>query len=153
MVPAHSPLNLGCPEGRSTSPPPPQKISLNATARTQSRPGFLRCPVVPLFPFLGGLGSLFNPFKQIRAPFLSLGSWAAQVPFFQGLGSLRSPFSPHYPFKDPFFIPGLLLGIATRMPSSAHISQPPGYWATQVSRCLEGEETSPPRCMSGDFSV
>ena len=38
--------------------------------------GLLGCPVVPLFPFLGGLGSLINPFKQ-RAPFLSLGYWAA----------------------------------------------------------------------------
>ena len=37
---------------------------------------FLGCPVVPLFPFWVGLGSLINPFKQKRAPFLSLGSWA-----------------------------------------------------------------------------
>ena len=33
----------------------------------------LGCPVVPLFPFLGGLGSLTNPFKQRRVPFLILG--------------------------------------------------------------------------------
>ena len=29
----------------------------------------LGCPVVPLFTFLGGFGSLINPFKQKRAPF------------------------------------------------------------------------------------
>ena len=30
-----------------------------------------------LIPFLGGLGSLINPFKQKKAPFLDLGYWAA----------------------------------------------------------------------------
>ena len=34
----------------------------------------LGCPVVPFFPFWGGLGSLINPFKQKKAPvFFSLG--------------------------------------------------------------------------------
>ena len=36
-----------------------------------------RMPSSTLIPFLGGLGSLINPFKQKRAPFLSLGYWAA----------------------------------------------------------------------------
>ena len=36
-----------------------------------------RMPSSALIPFLGGLGSLMNPFKQKRAPFLSLGYWAA----------------------------------------------------------------------------
>ena len=36
-----------------------------------------RTPRSTLIPFLGGLGSLINPFKQKRAPFLSLGYWAA----------------------------------------------------------------------------
>ena len=36
-----------------------------------------RMPSSALIPFLGGLGSLINPFKQKRAPFLSLGYWAA----------------------------------------------------------------------------
>ena len=38
---------------------------------------FPRMPSSTLIPFLGGLGSLMNPFKQRRAPFLSLGYWAA----------------------------------------------------------------------------
>ena len=40
-------------------------------------------PSSTLIPFLGGLGSLINPFKQKRAPFLSLGYWAAwsRVPY------------------------------------------------------------------------
>ena len=36
----------------------------------------LGCPEMPLFPFLGALGSPINPFKQKRAPFLILGYWA-----------------------------------------------------------------------------
>ena len=36
-----------------------------------------RMPSSTLIPFLEGLGSLINPFKQKRAPFLSLGYWAA----------------------------------------------------------------------------
>ena len=36
-----------------------------------------RMPSSTLIPFLGGLGSLINPFMQKRAPFLSLGYWAA----------------------------------------------------------------------------
>ena len=36
-----------------------------------------RMPSSTLIPFLGGLGSLINPFKQKRAPFSSLGYWAA----------------------------------------------------------------------------
>ena len=36
-----------------------------------------RMPSSALIPFLGGLGSLVIPFKQKRAPFLSLGYWAA----------------------------------------------------------------------------
>ena len=38
-----------------------------------------RMPSSALFPFLGGLGSLINPFKQKRAPFLIPGYWATQV--------------------------------------------------------------------------
>ena len=38
-----------------------------------------RMPSSTLIPFLGGLGSLINPFKQKRAPFLSLGYWAAKI--------------------------------------------------------------------------
>ena len=38
--------------------------------------GLSRMPSSTLIPFLGGLGSLTNPFKQNRAPFLSLGYWA-----------------------------------------------------------------------------
>ena len=37
----------------------------------------LGCPVVPLFPFWGVLGSLINALKQKGAPFLSLGYCAA----------------------------------------------------------------------------
>ena len=37
-----------------------------------------RMPSSTLIPFLGSLGSLINPFKQKRAPFFSLGYWAAQ---------------------------------------------------------------------------
>ena len=36
-----------------------------------------RMPSSTLIPFLGGSGSLINPLKQKRAPFLSLGYWAA----------------------------------------------------------------------------
>ena len=35
-----------------------------------------RMPSTTLFPFFGGVGSLINPFKQKRAPFLILGYWA-----------------------------------------------------------------------------
>ena len=35
-------------------------------------------PSSTLIPFLGGLGSLINPFKQKRAPFLSLDYRAAK---------------------------------------------------------------------------
>ena len=38
-----------------------------------------RMPSSALIPFLGGLGSLINPFKPKRAPCLSLGYWAAEV--------------------------------------------------------------------------
>ena len=39
---------------------------------------FLGCPYCALIPFLGGCRfPLSNPFKQKRAPFLSLGYWAA----------------------------------------------------------------------------
>ena len=37
------------------------RSALRLHAFTSSRPT-LGCPVVPLFPFLGGLGSLINPF-------------------------------------------------------------------------------------------
>ena len=44
-------------------------------AKTEGVLGQL-CPVVPLFPFWGGLGFLINPFQHKRAPFLILGYWA-----------------------------------------------------------------------------
>ena len=37
--------------------------------------GLARMPSSTLIPFLAGLGSLINPFKQKRAPCLSLGYW------------------------------------------------------------------------------
>ena len=38
-------------------------------------------PVVPSFPFWGGLGSLINPFKQKRAPLLlGMPSWSGVLP-------------------------------------------------------------------------
>ena len=49
-----------------------------ARPKTARRPEIHpRMPSSTLIPFLGGLGSLINPFKQKRAPFLSLGYWAA----------------------------------------------------------------------------
>ena len=42
-----------------------------------STPLLSRMPSSTLIPFWGALGSRINPFKQKRAPFLSLGYWAA----------------------------------------------------------------------------
>ena len=56
----------------------PKDSFLASKAVFEHRACILGCPVViTLIPFLGGLGSLINPFKQKRAPFLSLGYWAA----------------------------------------------------------------------------
>ena len=69
--------DLACQGSFSNVPPntPPRKpINVNPI-HTLCKPHILGCPVVPLFPFWGGLGSLINPFKQKRPPFLSLGYW------------------------------------------------------------------------------
>ena len=55
------------------------RISLNPKPQAVafSERFITRMPSSALIPFFGGLGSPINPLKQKRAPFLSLGYWAA----------------------------------------------------------------------------
>ena len=68
-LPSYSAINLK-PQAPDIFPYPETRCDNQYFGKDYST----RMPSSTLIPFLGGLGSLINPFKQKRAPFLSLAS-------------------------------------------------------------------------------